>query len=217
MTQLKDVFTPDALAEASPTEIPSAPAPRAPRASLLRAIGTGLSAGLLALIICLALAVIVVPRLTGSTTLTVLTGSMEPKLPPGTLLVVKPEPIDRIHVGDVVTYEPNPNDATTVISHRVTAIRVGTDGSRVFTVKGDANNTADAPVQSKQVVAVLWYSVPLLGWVNTWVGGIGSGWLIPAAAALLLSYAAWNLIAGAREQARRRRGHGRGRRRAASA
>lgn len=173
--------------------------------SVLRAIGTGLSAGLLALVVALAVIVIIVPHLTGSTNLTVLTGSMEPKLPPGTLLVVKPKPIDDIRVGDVVTYEPNPDDAKTVISHRVISIAESTDGSRIFTVKGDANNTPDAPVHSEQVVAVLWYAVPYLGWVNAWVGGAGRGWLMPVAAVLLLGYAAWSFIAGGVEARRKRK------------
>ena len=201
----------DAPAEAPAQE---SPAPEPSGGGLLRALVTGVSAGLLAVILGIALVVIIIPRLTDATTLTVLTGSMEPKLPPGTLLVVKPEPTDLIRVGDVVTYEPNANDANDVISHRVTAIRIGTDGSRVFTVKGDANNTADAPVQSKQIVAVLWYSVPLLGWVNAWISGVRAAWMIPTAAAALLLYAAWNIVFGAVEQ-KRKRARRRGRRRAA--
>jgi signal peptidase len=177
-----------------------------------RALGTGLSAGLLALIVGLALVTIIIPRASGATALTVLTGSMEPKLPPGTLLVVKPKPIEDIQIGDVVTYEPNANDATTVISHRVIGITDNPDGTRTFTVKGDANTTADAPVRQKQVVATLWYAVPWLGWANSFTGGANSAWLVPVAAGLLLVYAAWNFISGLVE--RKRRGP-RGRRRAA--
>jgi len=176
---------------------------RGTRGGFWRALGTGLSAGILAIIIGIAMVTVIVPHVAKATPLTVLTGSMRPHLPPGTLLVVRPVKPADIHIGDVVTYEPNPNDASTVISHRVIAITSGTDGSRVFTVKGDANNTADAPVQSKQVVAKLWYSVPLMGWVNSAVSGVHRGWMIPVAAALLLAYAAWNFIAGG-IQARRK-------------
>lgn len=198
----------DAPVDASVSAKPVA-APSRRLGALLRAVGTGLSAGLLALVLALATAVIIVPHMTHSTTLTVLTGSMEPKLPPGTLLVVRHEPIDSIRLGQVVTYEPNPHDAATVISHRVIGISTATNGTRVFTVKGDANNTPDAPVQSKQIVAVLWYSVPLMGWVNAWVGGAGRGWLIPVAACLLFAYAAYSFITGAVEQHRRARERGR--------
>ena len=72
---------------------------------LLHYIGIGLSFGLLALVIALAALLIVVPKVGGATPLTVLTQSMEPTLPPGTLVVVGPvEPAD-VRVGDVVTYQ----------------------------------------------------------------------------------------------------------------
>ena len=45
---------------------------------LLHFVGVGLSAGLLALMVALAAAVIVIPALFGGVPLTVLTGSMEP-------------------------------------------------------------------------------------------------------------------------------------------
>lgn len=172
--------------------------------STLRALATGLSAGLLALVLALAVVVIGIPKATGATALTVRTGSMEPRLPPGTLLVVRPEPASSIKIGDVVTYEPNPDDAATVVSHRVIAIGTSTAGQRVFTVKGDANNAADPPVQAKQIVAVLWYSVPLLGWVNAWVSTVGRGWLLPAVALVLFCYAAWNFVGGFLDHRRRR-------------
>lgn len=204
MTQLHEPFTIDTTTTPS-DEAPQAAASVEPaRTAIWRAIGTGLSAGLLAIIIGLALVTIIIPRASGATALTVLTGSMEPKLPPGTMLVVKPKPIDQIRIGDVVTYEPNPNDSTTVISHRVIGITTNPDGTRTFTVKGDANPAPDAPVQSKQVVAVLWYSLPWLGWVSNYVGGTTSAWAIPIAAGLLLIYALWNFVAGAVEQRRKR-------------
>jgi signal peptidase len=193
----------------------SAAEPERRRGELWRAAWTGISAGVLAIIIGLALAIVVVPRAEGATPLTVLTGSMRPHLPPGTLLVVRPVKADDIRIGDVITYEPNPDDATTVISHRVIAITSTTAGARIFTVQGDANNAPDAPVMAKQVVARLWYSVPLLGWVNSWLSGAHRAWAAPAAGVLLLGYAVWNLASGAAERARRRKGGGvRARRRA---
>jgi signal peptidase len=183
------------------------------RDGLGRALWMGVSAGILAVIVGLALVAVIVPHFAGATPLTVLTGSMKPKLPPGTLLVVRPvDPAD-IRIGDVITYEPNPNDATTVISHRVVGVASTTDGGRMFTVKGDANDVADPPVMAKQVVARLWYSVPLMGWVNAWLTGTHRAWAIPVAAAALFCYAAWNFISGLLE--RKRKGP-RGRRRAES-
>lgn len=164
---------------------------------LLKAFGYGVGAGLLVLVVGLAVVTVIIPRATGATTLTVLTGSMRPKLPEGTLLIVKSRPLSEIHIGSVITYEPNPSDPHTVISHRVVAITTGTDGSYTFTTKGDANNAVDAPVTGKQVVAVLWYSVPWMGWIAN-----GRSWVVIVIAVLLLVYAAYTLFEG-----RRRKGH----------
>ena len=62
---------------------------------LLYYIGVGLSFGLLAFVLLLASLVVVVPAVSGSTPYTILTSSMEPGLPPGTLVIVKPIEPDR--------------------------------------------------------------------------------------------------------------------------
>jgi len=172
--------------------------------TLRRSIATGLSLGLLLLVLATAMVTIVIPKVAGGVPLTVLTTSMKPHLPPGTLLVVRPEPVDRIHLGDVVTYEPNPNDPT-VISHRVVGITTSSDGSRVFTVKGDNNAEADPPVKAKQVKAVLWYSVPYLGWVNNAVNGSWRHTVIPVAAGACFLYAGWMILRALLGGVRRRR------------
>ena len=71
----------------------------------------------LAAVAAIALAV-VVPRLGGATPYTVLTGSMRPGMPPGTLVVVRPIEPDQIATGMVVTYQLRSGDPT-VVTHRV--------------------------------------------------------------------------------------------------
>ena len=51
------------------------------------------------------LVALVVPRLAGATPYVVLTGSMQPKMPPGTLVVARPVDPMSIAPGDVVTYQ----------------------------------------------------------------------------------------------------------------
>lgn len=154
---------------------PSARAPeaqeRAPvRHPVLSGLWTGFTYGLLGLVLLLAALVIVVPKVVGGVPLTILSGSMEPNLPIGTLAVVKPvEPAD-VRIGDIVTYLPNPDDPT-AISHRVIAIDNHQDGTRTFTVQGDANDAPDDPVAERQVRAKVWYAVPWLGYVNSAVNG----------------------------------------------
>jgi signal peptidase len=170
----------------------------------VHAVALGLSTGLLLAVVGLALVVIVIPKATGSTPLTVLTQSMEPTLPPGTLLVVRPTPVEDIRVGDVVTYQIASGQPE-VVSHRVTSIATTSDGTRSFVLQGDNNAVADAAaVVPGQVRGVVWYSVPGIGWVNQHVNGSRS-WLVPTIAAVLLTYGAVMIIAGTVSAARRRR------------
>lgn len=142
---------------------------------ILRGIRLGVGYGILALTLLLATVVIIVPKLSGGIPLTILSGSMEPTLPVGSLAVVTPIEPDDVQVDDIITYLPNPDDPT-AITHRVTAIDHHADGTRTFTTQGDANDAPDAPVQEQQVRAVVWYAVPLLGYVNTVVNGTGAAW-----------------------------------------
>ena len=118
-------------------------------------------------VVVAALAVVgLVPLLTGASTYTVLTGSMQPTLPVGTVVVVRPVPVERIAVGDVVTFlarDPG-TSATRIVTHRVIAV----DPGPVLRTRGDANDSLDPDgTVAADVRGVLWYSVP-------WVGRIPS-------------------------------------------
>jgi signal peptidase len=172
---------------------------------VLHYVGVGLSIGLFGLVLLLALITIVVPKVAGATPLTILTISMEPKLPPGTLIVVKSEPLKDIRIGDVMTYQIRSGDPA-VISHRVIAINHSSTGGLTFVTKGDNNSVADPVVIEKQVRGVLWYSVPYIGWVSSAVNGSQRSWIVPAIALALLAYAAYMITSGAIGATRKRRG-----------
>ena len=144
----------------------------------------------------LAAAVVVVPKMAGATPVTILTTSMEPTLPPGTLIVVKPVAARDVHVGDVMTYQIRPGDPA-VISHRVIAITHSSTGEFTLTTKGDNNADADPPVLPAQVRGIVWYSVPLLGYVNSALDQGQRSWVVPALGILLLAYAGYLVVRGA--------------------
>lgn len=178
----------------------------------MHAVVLGLSTGLLLLVAALAVVLIVIPKATGSMPLTVLTQSMEPTLPPGTLLVVRPTAVDDIEVGDVVTYQIVSGQPA-VISHRVVSVSSSSNGARTFVLKGDNNAKTDPrPVTAAQIRGVVWYSIPEVGVVNQLVNGSRS-WLIPAVAGVLLAYGGVMITIGTVTAARRRgAASGRGRR-----
>ncbi|SDZ09803.1 signal peptidase I [Herbiconiux ginsengi] len=173
--------------------------------SLAHYLGTAVSAAFLVLVLALAVLTIALPALVGGRPLTVLTQSMEPGLPPGTLIVVHPVPVGEIRVGDVLTYQIE-SGKPGVVSHRVIEKTISTAGSTTFVTRGDNNDLADEdPVQEVQIVGVLWYSIPMLGWVNNAVNGEWRGFVVPVVVGGLFGYAAWMFFSGIRDHRRRRR------------
>jgi len=199
-------------AKKDPAENTEKADPKAARADkpkgLLYYLGMGISGGLLALVILVGALVIVIPKIFGATPMTVLTSSMEPGLPPGTLIVVKPIETNDIQRGDVITYQIESNKPG-VITHRVTAITNSSDGTRTFTLQGDNNDLPDElQVIPVQVVGKLWYSVPWIGYVASYVNGGAQTWVVPVAAIGLFIYAGFmimsGIVTGARTRTRKR-------------
>ncbi|MEJ9078035.1 signal peptidase I [Gordonia malaquae] len=143
-------------------------------------------------------ATILVPKIAGGRPYTVLTGSMRPDYPPGTLIVVKPKPVDLIEVGDVITYQVRSGQSD-VITHRVVEIAHAPNGELRFITRGDANGRNDDPVRPVQVRGVLWYSIPYLGFANSWFTGHRRTITVFVLAGLLFAYGAWEFYRDWRE------------------
>lgn len=174
------------------------------RHSLLHYLAVSLSAAVLALLLGVAVAVIGLPALVGGSAMTVLTQSMEPRLPPGTLVVIRPTPVDEIRVGDVITYQIRSGEAA-VVSHRVIS-KTYENGELTFITQGDNNDAPDPePVHAVQIRGTLWYSIPLLGWVNNLLNGPNRTLVVTVVAGGLFVYAIATSIVGAREKRRRAR------------
>lgn len=178
----------------------------APPTGLPHALAVALSGALLLLVLGLFALLVVVPKVAGGTPLTVLTSSMEPRLPPGTLIVVGPVDTDDLVIGDVATYQVQ-SGRPEVITHRIIAISSSTDGTRSFQFQGDNNSLPDSElVQPAQIQGRLWYSVPLIGFANNFVNGTSRALIVPAVAVALLGYSTVMLVAGLRASRRRRAG-----------
>lgn len=147
---------------------------------------------------------ILVPRLGGGTAYTILTGSMRPTMPPGTVVVVRHEPADQIQTGDVITYQLKSGDPT-VVTHRVVSVGVGSTGELRFITQGDANNAPDAAaVRPVQIKGVRWYSVPWVGYPSLVVGTGIRELVVTGAVALLLAYAITMFASELRDRRRRK-------------
>lgn len=173
--------------------------------TVVRALGLGASAALLIATLLIAFFVVALPALVGGQALTVLTNSMAPSMPPGTLVVVRPTPFAEIAPGDIITYQIR-SGSPEVVTHRVQQRLVASDGTVSLITRGDNNNTADAePVHEVQVRGTVWYSVPLLGWVNNILTGQTRALVIPLLALGCFGYAAFAFISSAVARRRARR------------
>lgn len=148
----------------------------------------------------LVVAAVLVPRLAGATPYTVLTGSMTPAYPPGTLVVVRPVDIDEVRTGDVVTFQLH-SGRRTVATHRVIGIGWTGAGEKVLTTRGDANEVADTtPVREVQLRGEVWYSLPWVGHLNVLMSPAQHELLVQLAAGCLFLYAGGVLVRGWRSR-----------------
>jgi signal peptidase I len=114
--------------------------------------------------ILVVLALSIGPRFFAYETFIVRSGSMEPAIHTGALVVVQPVQPLSIQVGDVITYR-RPEDPDTTITHRVVELRPG-QAAPTFRTRGDANNAIDPwEVQLQGIAWRVAFSVPLAGYV----------------------------------------------------
>lgn len=75
----------------------------------------------------------------------IVTGSMEPEIPVGALIVCQQTGIEEIQEGDIICFRSmNAQIYGKTVTHRVTDILVSASGERMLETKGDANLSADA-------------------------------------------------------------------------
>lgn len=128
--------------------------------------------------------------------LVVLTGSMEPAIAPGDVVLVEESPIEDVEVGDVVTFHPHEGvDRTN--THRVVEITEDRRGT-ILTTQGDANDRPDPmPVDEDMLVGTVEHRIPLLGKAIVGLQDAGPLALV-ALSVLTVGYEASNLLRGTR-------------------
>jgi len=117
---------------------------------------------LLALVILFGLLVVVsmLPMTGNIKLLTVLSGSMEPKIHIGSLIFIKPA--SEYNIGDVVTRQTDEENVT--ITHRIIE-KKEVEGQTIFRTKGDANNAEDnVDVSQDKILGKVFLNIPYLGY-----------------------------------------------------
>lgn len=134
---------------------------------------------LAALLGLLVLAATVTASAMGLRPLVVRSGSMEPRIATGSMVLVRDVPATQLRVGDVVAVDL-PGDVRVI--HRVVAVEAADAGLTSLRLKGDANDDPDpAPVLVRRA-GLLVGSAPGVGraaaWLATAQGGFTMGLLV---------------------------------------
>ena len=121
----------------------------------------GFLSGILLVVLAALAGILIIPKVMGYEEMAVLTGSMEPNYPVGSLIFVKEENPENLQVGDVITYRLS---GDTVVTHRV--VEINKDEQSVIT-KGDANESNDgSPVPYSKIVGEAKGKIPYLGYIS---------------------------------------------------
>ena len=149
--------------------VPPAPAPApAPARSASRGLAQ-FATWLIVGVFCGTLALVAAPRFAGMTSLTVLSGSMEPVLSTGDVVIGKRVPMSDVHAGDVITFT-DPERRGSTITHRVRGVELANGRASVVT-QGDANSGQERWVSDADgEVARVVLRIPAVGYVTTWAG-----------------------------------------------
>ncbi len=138
----------------------------------LRSVATVLS--VVALVVAAVLAVLMVlPTLLGFERYVIISGSMDPTIPTGSVVYDEVVPVADLEVGDIITFVPPPEyGVDEPVTHRIVEIGTApedtsTAGQPLFHTKGDANESRDAwaMVLDAPEQARVKYHLPYVGYV----------------------------------------------------
>ena len=110
-----------------------------------------------------------IPKIMGGQIYTVISASMEPAIPVGSLVYVEGIAPEDVQENDVIAFYGG-RDANAIITHRVVENRIIMGE---FITKGDANQTNDMnPVQYENLLGRVEWSVPEVGVIAQMLTGI---------------------------------------------
>ncbi|MBD3406947.1 MAG: signal peptidase I [Candidatus Lokiarchaeota archaeon] len=113
---------------------------------------------------------------TTSPLVVVTSGSMEPTLYRGDLLVIQAHAQDDIQVGDIIVFVADWYDASPIV-HRIIEIQEQPDGTKHFYTKGDNNSNQDPNFRTiDEIMGVVIHTAPGVGNISLWMR---SGGYIP--------------------------------------
>ena len=151
----------------------------------IKRIWNWISSILVASVVLLAVALVGV-RIVGLQPYVVLSGSMEPTYPVGSLIYVKSADYKQLKIGDPITFLVSED---TVATHRIIEVLPDEDDPntiRYFT-QGDANDAPDgSSVHYKNIIGKPVFSIPYLGYVSNYIQAPPGKYVAISGCALLM-------------------------------
>lgn len=96
----------------------------------------------------------------------ILTGSMEPQIEPGDMVIVTKMGLSNLAEGDIIQFS---RDGCQIV-HRIKELQKDGDGNISYITKGDANNTEDMDAVSEDdVVGKVILRIPKAGRFSIWL------------------------------------------------
>lgn len=138
-----------------------------------------------------------IPLIIGATPLTVMSGSMEPTISVGDIVIVKPVKAETLRIGDTITFQPISGEST-LITHRIVEKAIAPQGL-MFTTLGDNNDQPDRQIAEDQVQGKVIYIIPFVGQLAL-VGGLEAQAFVVLGIALALAGVLWVIFSNRREK-----------------
>lgn len=116
------------------------------------------------IVIGLLLIVSILPNKNILKLLAVQTGSMEPTLKTGSLILVRP--VSDYKIGDIISFKPDVHKTNLDnVTHRIVNIE-NINGKTLYSTKGDANNVQDGDkIEKSQIFGKVFIKAPYLGYI----------------------------------------------------
>ncbi|MFA5095307.1 MAG: signal peptidase I [Candidatus Paceibacterota bacterium] len=117
--------------------------------------------GILILLVIVFFLISILPIPGGFKSYVVLSGSMEPTIKTGSMIIVKPS--EQYKIDDIVTFGPY-SKIKPPVTHRIVETRVQ-NGAIVYITKGDANNSNDTrEILGKDIIGKMYLKIPYVGY-----------------------------------------------------
>jgi signal peptidase len=150
-----------------------------------------LAAAALATVLVLVIIASVICRVTNHHLEQVVTGSMVPAVPVGSMVLSEQVGVSSLHVGDILVF-PKPTNTSEVIVHRIVQVAAGRDGAVQLRTKGDANSAVDPWILEQGAHGLANRAVYVLPSLGTAAYAARAGLIVLLSALLIIGLITWS-------------------------